>query len=229
MRIDKFKSIFQWVATILSAVVLIPVFGEFFIKLAEEYGVYDQPSAKIRAIGLFISSLTDSKFFPWIGGVIIGFTAATWFEKALKYFGERYFGGSATESSSPNVKRSAGRPDTRLRIRLDPNQTNHYFQDKINNIFSWKQTVMQVSVDGVDGHRTVIHCDHIIVTFEEDTEYERPIVDSFGAPIPGYSFFSLGKKGAISQFTDRIQAPTIEIFFPPLGYYNSIEKLKSDS
>ena len=59
----------------LCIAILLPVVGEFFIRLAEERGFYANPSSKIW---LAMDWLTDSSYF-WVTLFLIsGFTAGVW-------------------------------------------------------------------------------------------------------------------------------------------------------
>jgi hypothetical protein len=114
---------------------------------------------------------------------------------------------------------SAADVPTRLRLRLDPAGTHGYLQESIANIDGWRQTIVRI-----DAAPELFQADTISITFQQDITYEQPIVESFGHKLGGYNFWPLGKKGAVFQFFDRIQAPVVEIWFPPLGYYQQKSK-----
>lgn len=112
------------------------------------------------------------------------------------------------------------RPDTRLRLRLDPAGTRNYLQDAESNISNWQQTI--VAMDAHDDKKQttpIIHADTFSMTFVQPVDYERPVIESFGHKLGGFNFYSLGTRGAVFQFYDAVQAPMIEIWFPPIGYY----------
>jgi hypothetical protein len=78
-----------------------------------------------------------------------------------------------------------------------------------------------------DDTKSIIHTDTFSVVFTEPIQYERPIIESFGHKLGGFNFFSLGTRGAVFQFFDSVQAPMIEIWFPPPGYYEQQSRTKS--
>lgn len=123
------------------------------------------------------------------------------------------------------------RPDTRLRLEIDPAGTWNYHQLKAENILRWQQFVY--SIGGrkkKNGPKEILfHADVISLTFENDIEFERPIISSFGHVLGGYSFYPLGQKGAMFCFVGAIQAPVIEIWFPPLGYYAQRQAIEGDA
>jgi hypothetical protein len=128
--------------------------------------------------------------------------------------------GLGLRSSTASLKTETPRPDTRLRVRIDPAQTKIYLQDGESNIGNWQQTIVAMGSEEKNGDKkSIFHADTISMTFAQDIDYERPIIESFGHKLGGWNFYSLGRKGAVFQFYDSIQAPMIEIWFPPIGYY----------
>lgn len=126
--------------------------------------------------------------------------------------------GAIAFNAAPSQGAANTRPDTRLRIRLDPAGGRNYVQDGQSNITYWQQTIFEMSAQ--DANKTpIIHVDTISLTFDQDIDFERPTIESFGHKIGGYNYYPLGRKGAVFQFYDAISAPMIEIWFPPLGYY----------
>jgi len=212
MKVSRFRVWIRWGAAIVGGGVITPVVGEFFIKLAEEYGAYDQPSTKVGAAMGAISAITGRPAFPWIAGILIGFALGIWLDYFLRRSEPNGMSGSST-------KLPGGRADTRLRIQLDSAGTGHYLQVRKSNVECWQQTIVAMDGDGAGEAKRLFHVDHLAITFATDIEYERPIIEAFGHELPGYNFFSLGKKGAIFQFFGQMQAPVVEIWFPPLGYY----------
>jgi hypothetical protein len=138
---------------------------------------------------------------------------------ALIAIGGGAFGLGLRMSAVP-VTAPITRPDTRLRLRLDPAGTKNYLQESESNIGNWQQTIVAIGAEDKDNNKTtVLHTDTFAMTFTEPVDYERPIIDSFGHKLGGYNYYSLGTRGAMFQFYDAVQAPVIEIWFPPPGYY----------
>jgi len=69
-------------ATVFAIAFVAPI-GQFFISLAEEYGWYQNPGAKLRAVIAFFA-IASSPSFHWAGGIIIGFAVGVWLDATLK-------------------------------------------------------------------------------------------------------------------------------------------------
>ena len=133
---------------------------------------------------------------------------------------------TATTGGAAAVKTS-GRPDTRLRLRLDPAGTRNYLQESETNIANWQQTIVAMSShDTANNTMPIIHADTFSLVFTQPIDYERPIIESFGHKLGGFNFYSLGTRGAVFQFYDAVQAPMIELWFPPPGYYAQQSSIK---
>jgi len=78
------RTIVRLVAPVLVAFVAIPVAGQFFISLADEWGLYKNPSAKVAAMTAWLSTVTANAWFHWVGGAVIGFAAGVWLDAFLK-------------------------------------------------------------------------------------------------------------------------------------------------
>lgn len=68
----------------LSLIVIVPVASEFFIELAREQGLYEQPTAKAAAVLGVLQAITGHPVFPWIAGGILGFTIGVWLDTFLR-------------------------------------------------------------------------------------------------------------------------------------------------
>jgi hypothetical protein len=109
---------------------------------------------------------------------------------------------------------------------------NLNFPDRLSesNIANWQQTIVAMDAHDAENKTTpVVHADTFSVVFARPVEYERPTIESFGHKLGGYQFYSLGTRGAVFVFYDAVQAPMIEIWFPPPGYYDQISRAKNPS
>ncbi|WP_193188742.1 hypothetical protein [Nisaea sediminum] len=119
-------------------------------------------------------------------------------------------------------KKKPVRPDTRLRLRLDPSGNGQYVEVSGSNIESWQQAITRMeSQNQNEPNGVVFHNDNLAITFTIPIEYERPIIETYGHQITGYNFYPLGRTGVFFQFLGALQPPAIEIWFPPFGYYQS--------
>jgi hypothetical protein len=71
-------------ASVVVALAVTPVAGEFFISLAREHGLYDHPSEKVVEAVTVLSAIVYSTWFHWIGGAVFGFSAGVWIDTVLK-------------------------------------------------------------------------------------------------------------------------------------------------
>ena len=150
------------------------------------------------------------------GGLLGAFSLAA---GAIWYIAEIRPNPPAQKTEATSAQPLPDRPDTRLRIRLDPSGTRQYLQVAQSNIYRWQQTIVAMEGMGAEGSQPLLHVDNLSIVFDEAIEYERPILEPFGHKLGSYNFFRLGNRGAVFQFFDRIQAPLVEIWFPPPGYY----------
>lgn len=66
-----------------------PVVGEFFIKLAEERGLYERPSERVGAILSALSSLVASRFYQLILVGLAGVALGVWVDWIYRRFERR--------------------------------------------------------------------------------------------------------------------------------------------
>jgi hypothetical protein len=76
--------------------------GHWLIAWAEERGWFRRPSERLDAAMTYLSVITASPWFTWIGGGILGFAVSVWLDALLK---RRYEGKSRT-SPEDNAVRS---------------------------------------------------------------------------------------------------------------------------
>lgn len=78
------KKIVLGFAAFVGTAVAVPLVGQFFISLAEEWGLYKQPSARLAVVIAWLADLTSQSWFHWIGGILIGFAAGVWLDALMK-------------------------------------------------------------------------------------------------------------------------------------------------
>jgi hypothetical protein len=74
----------RFVATAALGLLVFPIPQEFVVKLAEENGLFDQPSARLGAAMTFISSITDAAWYPWVVGPLGGLVAGLWLDHLMR-------------------------------------------------------------------------------------------------------------------------------------------------
>lgn len=65
----------RWVASVTATVVILPVIGQFFIELADDLGAYTNSLERVQWA---LTAVTSNSAFPWICGILIGFSTGTW-------------------------------------------------------------------------------------------------------------------------------------------------------
>ena len=194
------------------------IFAPFLQAWAQELGWFSEPGQKVHVWITWLSRLPSSSQFAWsVGGLLglaTGFTAGVLLDAYVR----------KKERSSPSSY-----IDTRLRLRRDPAGTNHYLQEEAHNIHRWHQPVYKMDAEGRRGKvATILYIEAIAITFETPIDYDRPVVEAFGHTLPGYTFFPLGTRGAFFFFNAEVATPVIEIWFPPVGYWDELATLKGE-
>jgi hypothetical protein len=78
--------IVRWVASVLLAVVLVPVVGEFFVKQAEKSGVYDKPGEAVSRVWLYLVSFADLPYFRVAVAAMTGLVLGLWMDWLMRRF-----------------------------------------------------------------------------------------------------------------------------------------------
>lgn len=78
----------RWLATVvvvgLVLAVSFGVVGEFFIELAREKGLYDQPSERLSGFMTALSAFVTQTWFMALTGVAVGFAGGMWVDSLLR-------------------------------------------------------------------------------------------------------------------------------------------------
>ncbi|MEM9332801.1 MAG: hypothetical protein AAGA53_15870 [Pseudomonadota bacterium] len=168
--------------------------------------------------------------WEWVFSVI-EFTASFWggvlTALILVLVVERTVARLVADTQYPSTTQ---RPETRLRIRLDPNGTAI---EEINQNIIWQQTI--VGVDTISNNikansGQLFRGDTISIAFAEPIDYERPIVETFGHTAKLSGSYPLSRNGYVFVFLDGLP-PVLDIYFPKPRYYEqkSIENVSSKS
>ena len=78
------RQIVRSVLAIGAAGILSPVAGEWFVKLAEERGLYEEPSSHLERAMTWLASWTAVPGFGWVAGLVLGFAAGVWVDAFLR-------------------------------------------------------------------------------------------------------------------------------------------------
>lgn len=122
------------VALVLPALGIIQdVAGEWFIEYARERGAYERPTERMAAIMNAMSVVTDAWWFPWIGGVIIGFAVGTWLDAILRRWTLPQGANpkTATERPSDAAPPPSAEKPKRGEIPLEPFRHRVFTNEKI--------------------------------------------------------------------------------------------------
>jgi len=71
---------------VLLAIVILPIAGEFFIKLAEQYGFYEHPSERVGAIMNWLIALASNPIYRIAAAFVVGLALGSWLEILLRKF-----------------------------------------------------------------------------------------------------------------------------------------------
>lgn len=170
----------------------------------------------VKALGINSSA--------WVAPML-DFLSSYWFRIAVLFIEGATIGAwSHWLATKWDRRREAKAPDpvdTRLRINFDPSGSKHFIEEYQSNVGCWQQTVVAFDAHGDQGSSSILHVDTLSLAFTVPVDYERPVVDAKGGSLGSYNFFPLGSRGAVFQFFGPIQATQIDIWFPPLGYYEN--------
>lgn len=78
------RSIVRAASTVSAAGIISPVVGEWFVKLAEERGLYEEPSSHVERAMTWLASWTQMPGFGWVAGLLVGFAAGVWVDALLR-------------------------------------------------------------------------------------------------------------------------------------------------
>ena len=73
-----------WILVGFALTILASVVGEFFIELAKEQGLYENPSAKVASMMSLLAEIVRSWWFILALGVFLGAVVALWSDYFLR-------------------------------------------------------------------------------------------------------------------------------------------------
>lgn len=74
------RRLIRWLLAFVSAAILVPVIGEFFIDFARERGLYEHPGERMEAIMDMIVSLGANPFYRLAAVAIVFFALGFWID-----------------------------------------------------------------------------------------------------------------------------------------------------
>jgi hypothetical protein len=77
---------FRSTASIILACILLPIIGEFFIKQAEKWGLYDKPGELLGTIFTFVVSVAELPYFRLIAAALTAFVLGLWVDWLMRRF-----------------------------------------------------------------------------------------------------------------------------------------------
>jgi hypothetical protein len=66
--------------SVLAAITVLPVVGQFFVALADERGWYKHPSEKVAQAVVLMGDLVGAAWFHWTAGILIGLAVGVWLD-----------------------------------------------------------------------------------------------------------------------------------------------------
>jgi len=197
------QAIRRAVTTILAVLVtfvLAPVVSEFFIKLAEERGYYDQPSAKVASAMETLALITESWWFLVALGYVAGGASFMWIDYFLRRT-ERQRDETVLVKWVPTSIRLQFRAGTHSVIQLANQNVQQFNGERFNPRF--------LGQDGQLLGEQVLW--YFFLIFKKPTAYGQIIIDAGNATIPGYRVIHQGHFGAIIQVQGDIGNIAVDI------------------
>lgn len=78
------RTCFRYAVTFSAGAALFPVVGEFFVELAKENGVYEQPTQRVGVMLTLLGAVADFPGFKLGAGFIIGLACGLWVDAIFK-------------------------------------------------------------------------------------------------------------------------------------------------
>lgn len=158
------RSVSFGLATIVTTLAVLPVSGEFFVKLAEENGLYERPTERVGSIMSAISDLVGNPVFPWIAGIIIGFAVGVWLDAWMRRFDQ----GRSKSTSAP-AWRPEGLHVSGMTVNAKRLYTDHYIEIAVHG---FNATGGPISIGEASGN----------VMFREDVNSAPELSKSLPSP-----------------------------------------------
>ncbi len=153
-------------ASAIVAALIVPFIQAPAIKLAEKIGFDTLYTKRWEASMAFLSDLAQNPWYIFACGCVIGLATALW---VIWLFPEKRKEAEVSGAV-------ASYTETRLRLRADPSGSRTLLQEMEINIDHWQQTIISLNSE----NNNLLHADTISMTFRQDTDYSRPIIDTFG-------------------------------------------------
>ncbi|MEQ8746435.1 hypothetical protein [Pyruvatibacter sp.] len=114
------QRILRWAAAGLLGLMLSPVVSEFFIELARERGVYDNPTETLEGGIAMLSGLVNSQYFISTLALVAGLSVGLWLDHFLRRI-ERKHAPEATagEQEDKETRRPLSMDDTVLLAKVE--------------------------------------------------------------------------------------------------------------
>lgn len=196
---------------LLSAVVVVPVAGQFFVSWADEMQWYAHPSERVAAVIAGLNQINSNFWFHWIGGAMLGLAGGVWLDAVLKRRDDRH----------PRLEPAY--VETFIKFERSKSTPTNFecSGGQLANIYRWQQVYdrREETYLGPEADKVVTrvtHNDYFFFIFEKETDYNWPIINSFGHEFPAQNFYATTKRGAILQVTGGVKVPMFEVRFPPV-------------
>ncbi len=178
----------------LLGVVLLPIFGEFFVEFAREKGWYKNPSEQVEGIMNFISTITNLPYFyhfvVFIAGLSMGVSVDLFLRKR----------------ETPDAV-YVNKAELRLRT-FDDNRV----PERISHINIWRWYILSnvfVPINRDTGEATTSVVTNLFVTFDRPVRVGSLLVSSPDFSLPQYEVKAFYGRFAIVAFTGEMPTGTL--------------------
>ena len=183
-------------------VIVVSVIAEFFIKWAEQEGLYTDPVRTVASFMDWLATITGAWGFAFAFGLVAGGTLFMWIEYTLRVIESR------------KIKDPYKYVPTKLRLKHVEGGVADFVEDESQNIFSWQQTYADIEFKKSDGSIETFGVNHIFIVFAETTGYLSPQINSFGHSFPRHTWCGHTDRSIILQVQNGDLPPIFEINFP---------------
>lgn len=221
------------IITTSAAGIAAPVIGEWFVKLAEEHGIYDAPSSHVARLMSWFISLAAIPGYQFLAGCMVGLAGGLWIERFIR---SRKLTPANSQPGTSLIK-------TMIRLDRDRSAPFQWKEAAKSNIFTWFQIwnhkpsviitplgedfrpMLNINIPErfpavAENEKTrPEQLDTFYFTFDMPIAYRDIQINSFGHEFPPHEWYNCTERTAILLVREPLSPAmtTFEIhFIPPI-------------
>ncbi len=188
------RKLLGWLLTALTAGMIIPVIGEFFVELAKERGWYDQPGAKVSFIVECLSAITDLPGFY----TALGFVAGGWFFYWVFH--------RLMPPQEGGLKPGKNGAFLRLQFGADGATPNAI---QTQNVWRW-YALTTIFAGTVPAAPVMARSWTVFLTFDKPLDIKQVVVEADG-PLPIYEVKDTDSRSVVIAFMGDLSNRTVDL------------------